>query len=245
MTNSANFQTLLIKAYHAIKNKQFDKAVITYKELKEKYDKLNQNRQTPKLKKDILVLFGELTLYMKINEAYIMAKQGDLVALKLALDQINELHVTNDEAVPDVKLLLNYSKNKFCLDVYTYKFTLKEFESLYDKIKELSNQRKINEAIRDFAHLLLAYNTIIRNETYENRMIMHKKIMELLTDIEVKGKLFNIYQNKVIPELKEIPVKLKAADKKLETHKVDKNIMYKKINEEVKKGEYSHISKTF
>lgn len=235
----ADFRDLLVKAYQAIKNKQFDKAITLYRDISEKYNNLSESKKTEKLRDDIEILFKELSIYIRINEAYIMAQEGDLVALKLALDYINDLQIGLQD-VPDAKHLLDYADKhyKFFLDIYTYKFTMKEFNELYHKVKELSNERKITEAIRDFSHLLMAYNTVSRFANVEEKAGMYKKIQELLRDLEVKRKLKQAYKDKIFPEAREIP-----QTKKLEV--MDKKQMYHKINEAVKKSEYSKISETF
>ena len=130
----AGFEGMFKEAYSLVKDKKFNKAVIIYNKINNCYKELSEDKKTLKLKQDLAVLYKELSLYLRINEAYSLAQKGNFDLLNEEIQQIHDL-TYELKSEREKSPLIEYGEKhyEFFLDVYTYKVDLNEFDKKHQK----------------------------------------------------------------------------------------------------------------
>ena len=191
------FKELLEKARNHIKNKRFDDAIKLYMEIHNSFDKLPLIRKD-ELRKDVNLLYNELIVYMDANDAYLMAQEGNVKALKEKLEHIYELSLDLWN-VKDANELLKYVEGKYeyCLNVYTYKISKNEFNEKYSEAMNLIHERKFDKAIKVYAQLLVYYNNLLKHEKNEEiKLELYNKMKGLYLNLTYKKTLAEAHSNK-------------------------------------------------
>jgi len=228
-------------AYSHIKLKKFDRAIVAYNKINSLYKSLEENDKTPKLKKDILTLYKELSLYLSVNEAYIMAQQGNFTALDNEIKKIHDL--TYDlENNQNESQLLEYGKqhHKFFLEVYTFHTNTNQFDKKYQNIKNLIEENH-EEAMKEFSQLIVLYNKLAAYLDISRKEAMYSKLKEVYRDLSIK-KLFMMSRQKFrgIESVKEQKPKIRKLEKN-PTEKRELGTSFKELHERIKEGDYSKI----
>lgn len=225
-----NFRNLLTKIYKNIKDKKFRDAVAMYYQIDKEYKTLSENKKTEKLKKDMSTLYKELGLYLRINEAYVFAQEGDVGKLRKELEAIHDSVYdldTNDITKP----LFDYVTQhySFCLDIYTYKASKQEFEEGLKKTQKLIERGRVSLALKNYSQLLVLYNKMSEYLEEDEKIKSFYKIKELFKHISV----YNLIKNpKKKSKTKEKQKEIKEVFKQ-ETPKIEKNIKFKDDYEEL------------
>jgi len=192
------FKEILEKANSYIKNKRFDDAIKLYIEIHNSFDKLPLIRKD-ELRKDVNLLYNELIVYMDANDAYLMAQEGDVKALKEKLEHIYELSLDLWN-VKDANELLKYTGEKYnyCLNVYAYKISKSEFKEKYDEAMNLIHERKFDKAVKVYAQLLVYYNNLLKYEKNEEvKLDFYNKMKELYLNLSYKKTVSKAYEKEV------------------------------------------------
>ena len=188
------FKDLLSKVNELIKNKRFDEAIKYYIKIHDSFEKLPLVRKD-QVKKHVSLIYNELIVYMNVNEAYKIAKEGDIKILKNKLEHIYELSLDLWN-VKDASELLKYVHNKYIysLNVYVYKTSLKEFAEKYVEARTLINERKFDGAIKIYSELLVYYNNLLKYEKNDTiKLDLYNKMKELYLDLSCKKSLSDAY----------------------------------------------------
>jgi len=241
------FEGLLKLAYSHIRDKEFESAVELYHTLEKKFKSLPKYKKTRKLHQDILVLYKEISLYLRINEAYLLAQQGETDKLKNELDHITNLSKEVEE-LPGVNGLLEYSGKhyNFCLDVYTYKTTAKNFNHLLTEAKGALDNNDVNNAMKCYSQLLIVYNNLIKFEDHDKRIEIYYETKDLFRDLEMHTLIKKAYNRKKAEakgyEIK--PPKLLKKDKGFNPRKLpqeykDSQDDFARIRDTLNGGNYS------
>jgi hypothetical protein len=181
------FLALLRKSYNSIKKKDFSEAVALYNKIDSKYKALPLKCKTEKIKQDIQILRSELTLYLRINEAYIHSEEGNMDRLKQELDSIhNSLY--DLDATEDTQPLIDYVSNhyKFFLDVYSYKSSQEEFTKRYKRIEKLTENNKVSEARKEFSQLIILSKKLSEYIDEDEQAAQYAKLKGLFREISMK-----------------------------------------------------------
>ncbi len=192
------FRELLDKATNYIKNKRFDDAIKLYMEIHDSFDKLPLIRKD-ELRKEVSLLYNELIVYMDVNDAYLMAQEGNVKVLKEKLEHIYELSLDLWN-VKDANELLKYvgEKYKYGLNIYTYKVSKEEFNKKYSEAKDLIHERKFDKAIKVYAQLLVYYNNLLKYEKDEEiKLDLYNKMKELYLNLSYKQTINDAYNKEV------------------------------------------------
>jgi len=225
------FSSLLNQGIFYIEKGNFDKAILLYSKIRSSFERLPKMRKTEELTKKVNVFYEELSLYLELNEANILANEGKLEKLKEMLDHIYDLEIELNE-VRSASPLLKTAElmRKDYLNFYKVKGASKKFNETYNLIGELIKKRKWNSVFREYAHILFLYNQIIRVDE-SKKEILYGKLNNLLRDINVYKSMHDSY-NKV-KERKKEPVKIVAKeDKKLNEREGKKlNVKQKMVDE--------------
>lgn len=252
-SQNLEFTGLLSKAYLYLQNKEFDKAVALYNELYEKHNTLPEEQKTVKLEKDIHLLFSELRLYLKINEAYIAASEGDMRLLHEELDRIHDIayEIPLSEVTSP---MLDYAsaQYKIFLNIYTKKAQLSEFESLYNKIEKLLEKKNFREAVFNYSHLAVLYQKLSPDIASEKKVELYFNLRALFKKLAIHSLMHKKSQK---PLLSKSPLKNSSKSKsKTSTKPLPKTILsksatfeekYEKIHELLRKGELKEASKLY
>jgi len=237
---SEEFIELLKRAYDYIKLKKFSEAVALYHKIDEKYKLFPEIDKTEKIKQDIKRLHKELTLYLRVNEAYIFSQEGNLDRLKQELDTINSSLYDLDPS-EDAKELREYAENhyKFFLDIYTYKTSQSQFDTKYTQLIKLIEENNIEEAKKSFSQLLIIYNQLINYLSEEEKEKLYSNLKEAFKEISIKSMVNKIKTKPT--EIKPLKVKLKKykgfEHPKLKGFSYEFSNEYNELHELLKKGE--------
>ena len=96
------FKKLIKEANSLVKKNNFESALSLYSKII-KYKDVDES-----LKKDLSKLQDSLILYLKMNEAYVLAKDANFKMLKKVLDSVAELKARIKEESPEMKNMVNY-----------------------------------------------------------------------------------------------------------------------------------------
>ncbi|MEW6063260.1 MAG: hypothetical protein AB1571_02740 [Nanoarchaeota archaeon] len=201
------FVGLLKSAYCFIDQGKFDEATAIYHKISIKFELLPRAERTNKLRRDIERLSLELVLYMKINEASMLAKSKKLKQLEQKLNEIRIM--LNEVAIksPDSIKLIRYADKyyRFYSDIYKKRCYETNFYAKLRKINNLIKRDKISAAIKEYHNLLQYYKVLLM---YKDVTELRPILDSLLDTLEIK-KLEkqareNIKPIKIkIPEIKE------------------------------------------
>ena len=243
------FENLLKLAYSYIRDKKFESAVKLYNVLEKRFKSLPKYKKTKKLHQDILVLYKEISLYLGINEAYLLSQQGNFSKMKEELEKITSLSKEIKE-LPGVDALLEFTNKHylFCLEVYTYNTTLKNYDFLYNEIKNELEHNDLEEAMKHYSQLLIVYNNLLKYEIYEKRMELYYKTKDLFRDLEINSLITKAYKKKKIEEPKLLRNDRRNMDfvpRKLPSKYDDSKESLIKIRECLANGNYSEVHKIY
>lgn len=192
-----DFRVILNNVNNLIKNRKFKDAIRHYHNLHRYFESLPLIRRE-KFKRDVNLIYNELIVYMDVNEAYLLAKEGNIVLLKHKLEHIYELSIDLWN-VKDASELMKYvsKRYRYCLGVYVYKVSLMEFAKKYAEAKNLINERKFDKAIKVYCRLLVYYNNLLKYEKNEKiRLDLYNEMKELYLDLSRKKSVNDAYGNR-------------------------------------------------
>lgn len=173
----------LNEIYTSISNRKFRHAVALFLRIESEYNESN-NLIPLNIKKNIQMLKEELCLYLRINEAYVIAELGDLQGLRNELDYIySNLYCSEFDL--QFRPLTDYIKGnyKFCLEYYTYKITKRHFIDKHQSVKAFIQNMKLNKAMKEFSHLIILYNKLQTYLDDYEKDIYYSKLKSLFRDI--------------------------------------------------------------
>ncbi len=184
-----DFKAVCAKVFSYIKKKEFDKAIALYMDVHQAFEALPEEYKK-KFEKDVNLVFRELTLYMRINEAYVLAKTGSMAAFRRELDGIHDLtfELQPDAGHRDVSVLLDFAKEnyEFFLDVYNYKVNAGEFKKKAQHIRALINKKDLHRALKEYAQLLIIYNKVAYILSYGRRLEFYETLKLLFKQVAIQ-----------------------------------------------------------
>ena len=225
------FSSLLNQGISYIERGDFDKAILLYSKIRSSFERLPKVRKTEELTKEVNLFYEELSLYLELNEANILANEGKLEKLKEILDHIYDLEVELNE-VKSASSLLKTAEllRKDYVEFYRVKGANKKFNETYNLIEDLIKKRKWNSVFREYAHLLFLYNQIIKVDESKKEEL-YDKLNNLLRNINVYKKMNDSYNKPKFEKHRE-PVQIAKEDKKLKFNdEIKINIKQKKVDE--------------
>lgn len=226
--------TLLKKARFYIEKGDFDKSVLMYSDVRNRFERLPKKLKTEKLVKDVNIFYEELSLHLRLNEAYILASEGNFKRLKDVLDHIYNLELDLRDVQSASSLLKAAEKSrKNHLRFYRVKSVDKKFEDVYKLIEKLIKKREWNSVYREYAHLLMLYNKIIINIPSKKDKL-YARLNKLIKDINIYKSLHKSYDKKIKKKIR-LKRKKKEVKKKEVKKKKQPIIRIKKMSYSEKK----------
>jgi hypothetical protein len=237
------FKTILKEIYARIKDKKFREAVSLYYRVDKEFKALPEKQKTKDIKNDMHTLYKELSLYLRINEAYVFAQEGNLVKLRKELESIHD-SVYDMEQSDFTKPLFDYVTQhySFCLDIYTIKATEKEFLDLIKLTQKQIDGGKITAALKHYSQLLVLYNKLMPYLEEAEKVKHYYKIKELFKHIAIYRTLHEPKKTTNSAEaeaIEEKPVKQKESPKQNVEFKDD----FKEMHEMLDKGDIERAKK--
>lgn len=189
----SKIKKLIKKTHSKIKEKDFHNALHSYTEAIKIYKYLPESRKTEKVEKEIETLHKELTIYLRLNEAYIMAEQGNLEHLKQELQEVHNLvfELESGEITEDIESLLEYaSKNyKHYLNVYSKKLSKRDFEKTYNSVLNNIQKREMSKAKKEYTHILMIYKKLHDSLDETEKLRYYKRIKRLFQELYIVSML--------------------------------------------------------
>ena len=234
------FNKALKEVYDSVKRKKFSHAVALFSKVDYIWDNLPEIRKTKKLKEEIQLMHEELYLYLRVNEAYLMAEKGDLQGLRDELDHIYS-RLYEDSFPVRLKPLEDFitQNYKFCLEVYRYKLGKRTFENIHQKIKALATSHRADKALKHYSDLVVIYNKLHNYLGKDEKEDYYNKLKGLYTDISL-AKLMHVAVNKQ-PILKVTKQKVNVIEKNRVRNNVPKD-QFSKVREYIEKGSVAEAS---
>ncbi len=235
-----DFEGMFKEAYSDIKEKKFNKAILIYNKINNHYKELAEDKKSSKVKNDLTILYKELSLYLRINEAYALAQKGNFDSLNSEIKSIHdltyELKIERDKSP-----LIEYGEKhyEFFLDIFTYNLSLNEFENKHKEVVNLLEENEIDKAMKEFSQLIIVYNKLYVKLDHENKLELYSKLKEAYRNISIK-KLFALAKDKPKIVAGNVREELRVVNKvkKIENREVPQNT-FKDLHEMIKKGDYS------
>lgn len=188
------FKANLLKIEMYMRKSKFSEAIKLYHITRSLFNELPSELKL-KYEQETIALFKELVLYITTNEAYYLAEHhGELRALGNHMQEILDLE--NDlKELPESDEILRYLKPKFefCLNVYEYRTSGKDFDDKFKHVEQLVTEGKTKIALKEYAHLILAYNRYIRYEDEDKSKKIYNKVLELFNRIKTHKTIENLY----------------------------------------------------
>lgn len=246
--NESKLKSMFKTVYSFIKDSKFDKAIKVYKDIDSLYRSIPKKDRSDSIRKDLRVLYKELKLYLKINDAYALARGGNLQSLKSVMEEMKniayELSAEKDENYSADTLINYYNKhNKFFLNIYSYKSSTKQFVSVYEKVKNSLNEGNINLAILNLSQLIIIYNKIALFLGTDEKLQFYSKLKEVYRDVSI---------NRTFALSRSLPRKVHG--KEIKSHfipktkyhkssgeKIEKPQSFKELHKEIKNEDYSRL----
>ena len=171
-----------------MKGKKFQEAVKSAGELQKKVSELSlRDRQS--VGDELNIVMKEIALCVEINEAFVLAKEGNLKGLKNEIDHMHDVafELGSERFADDVSSVLEYVDRyyKFFLDVYHYRLTIKEFYKKHADIEKAFEERDFHTGLKKYAELLLAYNLLVPVVDSQQRVQLYYKVKSLFKQVAV------------------------------------------------------------
>ena len=246
--NESKLKAMFKDAYSFIKDSKFDKAIAVYQKIDSLYRAIPKKDRHDGIRKDLRVLYKELKLYLRINDAYALARDGNLDSLKQVMVEMKsiayELSEEKDFNYSVETLLEYYNKhNEFFLKVYSSQFSSKQFDSLYNRTKLSLESGNVNNSILDLSQLIIVYNKCVRFLSYDEKLKMYSKLKEVYRDVSIKRTFAlsrslprrvhgNDIKTSFVPKIRYH----KSSGKKIE-----KPQSFKELHKEIKNEDYSGL----
>lgn len=235
---------VISKVNQYIKQKNFDKAVTLYLDIHRAFDTM-PDEYKKKFEHRVDIVFKELTLYMRVNEAYILAKSGSMAAFHKELDQIHDLTFELEPEVKnqrDIAVLLEFAKKnyQFFLEVYTYKANANVFKKKVKRIETLLHKKQVHRALKEYADLLIVYNKVAPILSYGKRLEFYELMKRLFKELSIQRLLLLASEK---PKWQRVRVELphgamiQSLRKLPEPEYASFDARYDALHEFVKKGE--------
>ncbi|MBI5391850.1 hypothetical protein HZB00_02495 [Candidatus Woesearchaeota archaeon] len=217
-----------------LSEKKFHEAIELYLTLDKETKKIDLF-QEKWLQKKVFLFYKELSVYLRVNEAYALAEMGNLDGLRNELLSLHNLafELSAEEATPDIIVLLEYANKKyeFFLNVYNYKARIKHFHEKYKRVSMLMEKSKINDALKEYAELILLAHKVMGFLKQETRVQIYYKLKELLKSLAIQ----RLLTHKRAPETqKELVRNYRKAEEKLVT-----------LRKLIEHGEHNHAYKFY
>jgi len=177
------FKKLIKEANSLVKKNNFESALSLYSKII-KYKDVDES-----LKKDLSKLQDSLILYLKMNEAYVLAKDANFKMLKKVLDSVAELKARIKEESPEMKNMVNYiaDHHNFVTNYYDSYFHRKKFNQNLKTLYKLLNKRDTENAVVHYQELLKSYKILSLRENYEQRLKLYNQVKNAYTDLHLVG----------------------------------------------------------
>jgi len=244
--NESKLEAMFKDAYSFIKDSKFDMAINVYKKIDFLYRSIPKKDRSDSIRRDLRVLYKELKLYLRINDA--LARDGNLNSLKQVMDDMKNIAYELSEEkdnIYSVDTLLNYynKHNQFFLKVYSYQFSSKQFDSLYNRTKLSLESGDVNNSILDLSQLIIAYNKCAMFLSHDEKLKMYSKLKEVYRDVSIKRTfaLSRSLPRKVHGNEIKTSFVPKTKYHKSSGEKIEKPQSFKELHKEIKKEDYSRL----
>lgn len=236
------------KVWGFIRKRDFEKAVERYAYMDELYYHLPEKNQV-RIKKEIDVVYKALVAYLRVNEAYMYAEQGNLEKLREELLNLHDLafDLYAPDMDNDVSILLDYMNKhyQFFLEVYTYKMNTKEFEKKFRQTKNAIQKGNVKVALKHYAELILAYNHLSRHLKDDKRVHLYNMVKTLYKELSIQRLMYlaNEKPEKVKFDIDMDEMKIKVKERKPLPDTVQFDDRFKKLRSMIEKEEHKEAKK--
>lgn len=231
-----SLRDVLIKAYNLVLDGDFDRAIDYYYVIDKK---IRIEELTPDLEEAYSIYDHVMLLYLSLNEAAVLSKQGKMDLLK---DKLDSIYYMKKELIPKVnsQKLINYMENSYhyILGWYMYNFYKERFLKEYETVYYYMKAGWIDKAINHYnTHLLKYYNKVSKYGDYNARSLIYNAIINLNREIKLtslKEQAYSEIAGYTFSSIQREPVKEKIISspreiKKIETVKFN-NKEFKKLH---------------
>ncbi|MBS3161306.1 hypothetical protein J4476_01260 [Candidatus Woesearchaeota archaeon] len=168
------FNKLLRTSHDFIKENKFSEALEYYNLLNKHFNHIPKRNRTKEMSNGLNLVYEELRLYMRINEAYSLAKDGNFSKMNEELTIINDIvHDLKSERSSEIPPLLESTEKYFSFlkEVYNFNISKKSFIEHYNNINSDIKSMDIAKANSEIPKLFYLYNKlspfISRKEKFE------------------------------------------------------------------------------
>ncbi len=172
---------LLKLANSLVKKNNFENALSLYSQV------MNYKEIDDGLKKDLSKLQDNLILYLKMNEAYVLAKDSNFKKLKEVLDSINELKEKIKIENPEMNNMVNYITNhhNFVTNFYNIHLNREKFDTTLKILYNLLKKKDTDKAVQYYQELLDCYKFLSLHENYEQKLKLYNQVKNAYTDLHL------------------------------------------------------------
>ena len=232
MEKNEKFSNDLVKAYSYLKEKNIKKAISFYNKLNLEFSKSNE--QPKKLKNDIMLLYSEINLYLRINELYLKVKEGNFEVLNLEMQRIHDF--THELRTENYKMPLIENKDiDLLVDIYKNAKT-EDFNKKHAKIINLIDSN-INKAIYEFSNLIIIYNKLFKSLEREERLKIYSQLKTTYRNISI-NKFLSI-SGKFPKQIYGKKIEKSNAYEIIKRKKEENKVIFKDVYDMVRKQDYS------
>ncbi|HZX12104.1 MAG TPA: hypothetical protein VFE88_01475 [Candidatus Nanoarchaeia archaeon] len=187
MTTLPSPEDTLHRIRVAISKKEFESAINQYLDFEQNFKKLPEEQQKHLLK--IMDLISkELESYLRINQAYLFAEQGDIQRLSEEMNRIRIIAFDISSSQPaeeDITIILNYIQRHYTFfqEIYHYKVVIQTFQKMRHGVSSAFNKHNFPLGLKKYAELWIAYNHLAEVVDQEKRHELYKIIRTLFKDV--------------------------------------------------------------
>ncbi len=176
--------------YNFLEKQDFDGAIKVYPKVHNGYTNLSPTHKE-EVRESVEKFYRELAIYVRVNEAYLLAKQGDLSGLRRELLAIhnNAFDLSTEEPTQDVLATIAYAeeKYKFFLTVYNYRVKTEAFKQKFKEVKSLLEKRELDQAVKSYAELILIGHKLMKYLKQDERTNVYYQAKELIKPLSIQA----------------------------------------------------------
>ncbi|MEK6955242.1 MAG: hypothetical protein AABW52_01145, partial [Nanoarchaeota archaeon] len=184
------FNKLLKTSHDFIKENKFSEALEYYNLLNKHFNHVPKAHRTKEMSDGLRLVYEELRLYMRINEAYSLAKKGDFSKMNEELNTINEIvHDLHSENSKEIPPLLESTEKYFTFlkEVYSFSVSKKSFVEHYNNINSDIENMDIAKANDEISKLFYLYHKISPFISRKEKFELYDMLKSTYKELSIKN----------------------------------------------------------
>src|SRR3989344_4517073 len=183
------FNTDIKSAKRLLKEGKFSDAIEYYNLLNKCFNSIPKFKRTKEMKDDLKLIYKKLNLYTNINEAYILANNGNLSKLGEELKHIHDLIYNlkedhHEDIPPLIKSTAKYYN--FFANMYKFRVSKQNFIADYKILKNDLNNSNLAKAADKMHHLIIHYHNISTMLNKGEQLELYSMLKSLYNEYSIK-----------------------------------------------------------